>query len=152
MGYIVRFIIGKCKPDKLYEEEIYYYNHKKDAVDHFNSFKEDDSDLYKRIDLIQLSKSGDLVLDSIDYEIDWRKWKLGDNVEFIWKDFDGSGSVEGIITKVEEDHLIMTTSDNMDLWVDDNASGVFVKLWQNLCNLLNYNNSGGSDPGRPVVL
>ena len=129
MGYIVRFILGRCKPDKLYEEEIYYYNHKKDAVDHFNSFKDDDSDLYKRIELIELANHCEFILKSIDNEIDWRRWKLGDKVEYIWKDFDGSGSIEGTITKVEKDHLIMTASNNMNLWVDDNASGVFVKLW-----------------------
>lgn len=129
MGYIVRFILGKCAPDKLYEEEIYYYNHKKDAVDHFNSFKDDDSDLYKRIDLIELADHHEYILNSIDNEVDWKRWKLGDKVEYIWNDFDGSGSIEGIITKVEKDHLIMTASNNMNLWVDDNASGVFVKLW-----------------------
>ena len=129
MGYIVRFILGKCKPDKLYEEQIYYYHHKEDAAYHFNLFKEDDSDLYKRIELIELADHCEFILDRIDYEIDWRKWKLGDKVEYIWKDFDGSGSIEGVITKVEEDHLIMTTNDNMNLWVDDNGSGVFIKIW-----------------------
>jgi len=129
MSYIVRFILARCKPNKLYEEEIYYYTHKEDAEYHFNSFKNDDSDLYKRIELIDFTDHHDFVLKRIDFELNWKYWKLGDKVEYLWQDSKGSGRVEGIITRVEEDYLIMTTSDNMDLRVDDYASGMFVKIW-----------------------
>lgn len=152
MGYVVKFILGKHKPDKMCEKEIYYYSHKKDAVNHFNSFKEDDSNLYRKIELIELANHREYILDQIDYENDWRRWKLGDELEYSWNDFDGSGSIEGIVTKVEEDHLIVTTSDNTNLLVDDTTSGSFIKLWQDLCNLFNFFTSIGLDPRRPVAL
>lgn len=38
---------------------------------------------------------------------DWRTWKKGRKTTWHWDEFDGSGSREGIITEVHEDHAIM---------------------------------------------
>ena len=38
---------------------------------------------------------------------DWRTWKKGRKTTWHWNEFDGSGSREGIITEVHEDHAIM---------------------------------------------
>ena len=35
---------------------------------------------------------------------DWRTWKKGRKTTWKWDDFDGSGSCEGVITEVYEDH------------------------------------------------
>ncbi len=128
MSYIVKFILGKRRADKI-GEEIYFYGDKKAAECHFNSFIDDDSNLYKRIELIELKNHHDQVINIIDYENDWRRWTLEDRIEYFWKDFEGSGSIEGIVTKVESDHLIVTTNDNMNLWVDDSTAELFIKLW-----------------------
>ena len=128
MSYIVKFILGKCRADNVLEE-IYFYHHKEAAEYHFNSFVDDDSNLYKRIELIELRDHNNYVIKKIDYENDWRKWNLEDRVEYFWKDFEGSGSIEGSVTKVESDHLIVTTDDSMNLWVDDSTAESFIKLW-----------------------
>lgn len=39
-------------------------------------------------------------------------------------EFDGSGSREGIITEVHEDHAIME-ADGMHLWIDDDTAEMF---------------------------
>lgn len=41
-----------------------------------------------------------------------------------WNEFDGSGSREGIITEVHEDHAIME-ADGMHLWIDDDTAEMF---------------------------
>lgn len=46
--YVVRFIRWDSQPN-----EEYYYPHLEDAVFHFELFKEDDSGLYKRIELLE---------------------------------------------------------------------------------------------------
>lgn len=44
--YILRFIRADCGPD-----EEYYYHREQAAVDHFSLFLDDDSGLYKRIEI-----------------------------------------------------------------------------------------------------
>ena len=44
--YIVRFILADCGPD-----EEYYYPREEDAITHYNLFLDDDSGLYRRIQI-----------------------------------------------------------------------------------------------------
>lgn len=44
--YIVRFVRADCGPD-----EEYYYPREKDAIAHYNLFLDDDSGLYRRIEI-----------------------------------------------------------------------------------------------------
>lgn len=44
--YIVRFVRADCGPD-----EEYYYHTEQEAFSHFNLFLDDDSELYKRIEI-----------------------------------------------------------------------------------------------------
>lgn len=46
--YIVRFVRADGRPN-----ENYYYHNLKDAIFHFTLFKEDDSGLYLKIELIE---------------------------------------------------------------------------------------------------
>lgn len=55
---------------------------------------------------------------------DWRTWKKGRKTTWHWNEFDGSGSREGIITEVHEDHAIME-ADGMHLWIDDDTAEMF---------------------------
>ena len=55
---------------------------------------------------------------------DWRTWKKGRKTTWHWDEFDGSGSREGIITEVHEDHAIME-ADGMHLWIDDDTAEMF---------------------------
>ncbi len=55
---------------------------------------------------------------------DWKTWKKGRKTTWKWDDFDGSGSCEGIITEVAEDHAIME-ADGMHLWIDDSTAEMF---------------------------
>ena len=57
--YIVRFI----RRDFLPNEDYYYYN-KEHALEHYNLFKEDDSNLYKRIELLENSA----IIDTITFK------------------------------------------------------------------------------------
>ena len=58
---------------------------------------------------------------------DWRTWKKGRKTTWHWNEFDGSGSREGIITEVHEDHAIME-ADGMHLWIDDDTAEIDVQL------------------------
>ena len=55
---------------------------------------------------------------------DWKTWKKRRKTTWRWDDFDGSGSCEGIITEVAEDHAIME-ADGMHLWIDDSTAEMF---------------------------
>lgn len=44
--YILRFVRADCGPD-----EEYYYHREAEAIDHFNLFLDDDSSLYRRIEI-----------------------------------------------------------------------------------------------------
>ena len=46
-GYIVRFVRRDFQPD-----EEYYYQHLEDAEYHYSLFEKDDSNLYRRIELV----------------------------------------------------------------------------------------------------
>ena len=46
------FIVSFIRQDFLPNEDYYYYS-KEQALEHFNLFREDDSNLYKRIELIE---------------------------------------------------------------------------------------------------
>ena len=50
--------------------------------------------------------------------------KKGRKTTWHWDEFDGSGSREGIITEVHEDHAIME-ADGMHLWIDDDTAEMF---------------------------
>lgn len=54
------FIVSFIRQDLLPNEDYYYYS-KEQALEHFNLFKEDDSNLYKRIEL----KQNETVVDTI---------------------------------------------------------------------------------------
>lgn len=61
---------------------------------------------------------------------DWRTWKKGRKTTWHWNEFDGSGSREGIITEVNEDHAIME-ADGMHLWIDDDTAVTVIYSYQN---------------------
>ena len=52
-------------------------------------------------------------------------WKIGDKVFYVYVEFDGSGIVEGIVTEVQEDHLIMTDKDGINYWLEDGFNEFF---------------------------
>lgn len=56
MGFIVKFIRSDLKPN-----EDYFYNDKAAAEYHLNLFRDDDSGLYSKIELIDASPAGDVV-------------------------------------------------------------------------------------------
>ena len=51
-GYTVCFVRKDSKP-----EEIYYYHTFREAKEHLNLFQEDDSELYKRIEIRDLKEN-----------------------------------------------------------------------------------------------
>ena len=55
---------------------------------------------------------------------DWRTWKKGRKTTYAWDEFDGAGSLEGTVTEVHEDHLIVE-ADGMSLWLDDDNAEMF---------------------------
>ena len=61
MSFIVRFIRRDKRPD-----EEYYYNGKDEAEYHLNLFRDDDSLLYERIELISLIP-GEKVIEVIHF-------------------------------------------------------------------------------------
>lgn len=60
--YIVRFE----RNDEQFDEE-YFYNTLEEAEDHFNLFLNDDSGLYKTIELIVWLKNSSLLLNKIEF-------------------------------------------------------------------------------------
>ena len=60
--YIVRFIRRDGQPD-----EEYFYNFKPDAENHLNLFRDDDSELYKRIEVLRADGSLEMVLDAVRF-------------------------------------------------------------------------------------
>lgn len=55
---------------------------------------------------------------------EWLIGEHGKKTTWHWNEFDGSGSREGIITEVHEDHAIME-ADGMHLWIDDDTAEMF---------------------------
>lgn len=54
----------------------------------------------------------------------WRKWNIGDRVQYIVNEFDGCRSWNGILTEMHEDHAIVE-ADGMKLWLDDDTQDLF---------------------------
>lgn len=50
----------------------------------------------------------------------WRKWKVGDRVQYTYSEFDGHGTLAGVITEKYDDHLIAEVN-GMHLWIDDDT-------------------------------
>lgn len=57
----------------------------------------------------------------------WRNKKPGDKILWTWNDFDGSGSMEAIITECFDDHLIAENGD-IHLWVDDDTANCYYEI------------------------
>ena len=57
----------------------------------------------------------------------WRNWSVGDKIRWSWNEFDGKGSVTGVLTQKEQDHAIVE-ADGMRLWVDDDMQEMFCKV------------------------
>lgn len=56
----------------------------------------------------------------------WRYWEIGDIIKYTFSDFDGSGTLYGKVTKIEDDHLIVHINTfDMNLWVDDDNEKQF---------------------------
>lgn len=60
--YTVTFRRKDDQPD-----EIYYYNKYEDAYYHFNLFRDDDSDLYSRIELALQKNSMEMIMEVITF-------------------------------------------------------------------------------------
>lgn len=60
--YLVRFTRKDYQPD-----EEYYYNTLEDAKRHLDLFRDDDSDLYQRIELLKTSGILETILDVIRF-------------------------------------------------------------------------------------
>lgn len=60
--YTVIFIRRDDQPD-----EIYYYNHLDEARHHFELFRDDDSELYNRIELVQENRIMKMQIDVINF-------------------------------------------------------------------------------------
>lgn len=56
--------------------------------------------------------------------MDWKDWPIGSKVIYYWNEFDGSGSMKGILTAKEDDHSIVEAED-LKLWLDDDTADMF---------------------------
>lgn len=56
-----------------------------------------------------------------------KKFKLGQKVVWVCKDFDGISSTDATITEIHKDHCIAKTEDNITLWIDDDTEYMFYK-------------------------
>lgn len=54
-----------------------------------------------------------------------KKFKVGQNVNWVVEDFDGSQTVKAIIEEVFDDHCIARSVDGMALWIGDFNEGDF---------------------------
>jgi len=130
--YIVRFIRNDKMPD-----EIYRYNNKQSAMDHFRLFYESDSaELYDQIQVVEFdhtSQASSLIgllsfieknADGVLIKKDWRNWSIGRLTIWEYHDFDGYGQHVGFISEIYDDHAIME-ADGMKLWIDDTSVYMF---------------------------
>lgn len=60
--YLVRFVRRDRQPD-----EEYFYNNRQDADHHLNLFRDDDSDLYCRIELLRVAGPLETVIETIRF-------------------------------------------------------------------------------------
>lgn len=59
----------------------------------------------------------------------WKTKKPGDKLLWTWNDFDGSGSMEVVVTECHSDHLIAENSDgDMHLWLDDDNAQDYYEI------------------------
>lgn len=57
----------------------------------------------------------------------WQNWNIGDTIRWYWNEFDGKGSVLGVLTVKEPDHIIIE-ADGMHLWCDDDTEENFKRV------------------------
>lgn len=57
----------------------------------------------------------------------WNKWEIGDKIKWKWEEWDGKGSMIGILVEKEADHAIVKAN-NMNLWLDNDTSDMFEKI------------------------
>lgn len=50
----------------------------------------------------------------------WRKWQIGDTVQYFYNEFDGHGSYTGTVTEIHDDHATVKAN-GMNLWCDDDT-------------------------------
>lgn len=59
--YMVQFVRFDNQPD-----EEYYYNNQSDAMKHLNMFRDDDSGLYQKINLLEVDGENEKMIISLD--------------------------------------------------------------------------------------
>ena len=56
--------------------------------------------------------------------MDYTTIPIGTKANFTWNDFDGKGTITGIVKETYPDHLIVR-ADEMDLWCDNDNMDMF---------------------------
>ena len=56
--------------------------------------------------------------------MDYTTIPKGTKANFAWNDFDGKGTITGVVTETHIDHLIVR-GEEMDLWCDDDNVDMF---------------------------
>lgn len=54
----------------------------------------------------------------------WKLWNIGDAILYHWDEFDGKGSLLGILVEKHEDHAIVEAA-GMHLWVSNETIDLF---------------------------
>lgn len=129
--YVITFVhINNSK------KEIYYYNNRYRAMEHFRCFyNQDSAELYQSIIITEynwiMKEEKEIGVISFVENIngtqkikDWRNWSVGRKTIFEVHDFDGDSITSGKITSVHSDHAIME-ADSMHLWIDDDTIFMF---------------------------
>ncbi|MGL4283996.1 MAG: hypothetical protein ACRCSI_10440 [Eubacterium aggregans] len=118
------------------QEEIYHYNNRHQAMEHFRYFyNQDSAELYQSITITeycwktQMKKVIGLLtfvenIDGMQIKKDWRNWPVGRQSIFEVHDFDGDNITIGKISETYSDHAIME-ADDMHLWIDDDFLYMF---------------------------
>lgn len=56
----------------------------------------------------------------------YKEAKLNETLYLAFCEFDGNTLIKGVVTKVEKDHIIVTTEpNNSNYWVDKDTRGIF---------------------------
>lgn len=117
-------------------KEIYHYNNRRQAIEHFRCFyNQDSAELYQSISIVEYNRKtkeekqiGIISfienINGIQKAKDWRNWFIGRKTIFEVHDFDGDSITVGRITSVHSDHAIME-ADGMHLWIDDDTIFMF---------------------------
>ena len=117
-------------------KEIYHYNNRHQAMEHFRYFyNQDSAELYQSISIYEYNwktkeekQIGVITfvetVNGIQKTKDWRNWAIGRMTIFEVHDFDGDNIITGKITSVYSDHAIME-ADGMHIWIDDDTIYMF---------------------------